>query len=61
MEEKNKIKGEEFSWMVRVRLETHLDPWIKDNFEGIELIHEDGGNTLITGRFQDMAAVYGLI
>jgi hypothetical protein len=47
--------------MVEIRLAGHLDPSWSDWFEGMNIEHEPGGVTLLSGRLQDGPALYGLI
>lgn len=48
-------------WYVEARTVAHLDYWIQDYFDGLEIAHEPDGSSLLTGEMQDMPAVYGLI
>jgi len=61
MGNKKEISGEKFSWEVKVYSEAYLDDWIRDYFAGLEIWKERSGNTLLTGKMQDLPEVYGLI
>ncbi len=51
----------EYFWQIRVRTNAHLDFWLKDYLDGIEMNHQSDGTSLLTGDLPDMPAVYGLI
>ena len=53
--------ADEYNWLVEVKTEAHLDYWIKECFDGIDIKHEDDGTTLLTGVMEDLSAVYGFI
>jgi hypothetical protein len=44
-----------------IRLEGHLDDRWADRFEGQTITLEENGNTLLTGRVVDQAALHGLL
>ncbi len=44
-----------------IRIEGHLDNWRSDWFDGLSIILEDDGNTLLSGPVVDQAALYGLL
>jgi hypothetical protein len=44
-----------------IRVEGHLDITWVDWFDGLTLTHEPNGNTLLSGRVRDQAALYGLL
>lgn len=46
---------------VEIRVEGHLDLNWADWLEGFTLIHAEGCETLLMGRVEDQAALYGLI
>jgi len=45
----------------QIRVEGHLDQQWTDWFEGLTITLEDNGDTLLTGRVTDQAALYGLL
>jgi hypothetical protein len=45
----------------RIIIGTHLDPRWSHWFEGMELTHEPGGTTVMTGALVDQAALHGLL
>ncbi len=53
--------SEGYSWRVQVRSASHLDYWLKDCFEGLDISHEEDGSSTLIGKLQDIPAVYGLI
>lgn len=46
---------------VKVRIEGHLDKRWMDWVAGLNIIHTEQNQTLLTGSVQDQAALYGLI
>jgi len=44
-----------------IRVEGHLPPQWADWFEGLVIMLEDNGNTLLTGPLVDQSALYGLL
>jgi hypothetical protein len=45
----------------QIRLKGHLSPRWRDWFDGLTLTPEDNGNTVLTGRVVDQAALHGLL
>ena len=45
----------------QIRLESHLGPQWAAWFEGMSVSLESDGDTLLTGRVEDQAALYGLL
>jgi hypothetical protein len=45
----------------QIRLKGHLGSEWSDWFEGLTIILEDNGDTLLTGPVVDQAALYGLL
>ncbi len=45
----------------QIRVEGHLDQQWTDWFEGLTITREEDGNTLLTGRVVDQAALHGLL
>ena len=54
-------KSPKYVWELTVHSETHLNEWVMDYFDGIDLSNEIDGTSVITGLLPDMPAVYGLI
>ena len=46
---------------VEIRVEGHLDKSWAEWLEGFTLIHAEGSETLLMGRVEDQAALYGVI
>ena len=44
-----------------IRIKGHLGRQWTDWFGGLEIGHEDNGDTLLTGRIVDQAALHGLL
>lgn len=47
-------------WKVKIVSEAHLESWIKDYFGGLDIKHRKDGSSVITGKLNDMPALYGL-
>jgi hypothetical protein len=45
----------------QIRLRGHLGPQWTDWFDGFAITLEEDGDTLLTGRILDQAALYGLL
>ena len=45
----------------QIRLKGHLGQQRRDWFEGLTIIQEEDGNTLLSGPVVDQAALYGLL
>ena len=45
----------------QIRVKGHLDPDWQEWFEGLEIIHEDAGTSLLSGSLKDQAALYGVL
>ena len=45
----------------QIRVKGHLDPDWQEWFEGLEIIHEDTGTSLLSGSLKDQAALYGVL
>ena len=45
----------------QIRIKGHLSDHWTDWFEGMTITLEDGGDTLLTGRVVDQAALFGLL
>ena len=46
---------------VEIRIEGHLDQAWADWLDGFTLTHTEAGETVLTGKVKDQAALYGLI
>ena len=46
---------------VEIRVEGHLDQTWAEWLDGFALAHTEQGETILTGKVQDQAALYGLI
>ena len=44
-----------------IRVKGHLDPSWSDWFDGMAIIHEYNGETLLTGNLRDQAALHGIL
>ncbi len=49
------------SLIYEIRVAGHLSPQWMDWFEGLTVILEENGNTLLSGPVADQAALYGLL
>lgn len=47
--------------LYEIRIKGHLDDRWASRFEGLTLTLEDNGDTLLTGRVVDQAALHGLL
>jgi hypothetical protein len=46
---------------VEIRVEGHLDQTWAEWLDGFNLAHTEQGETILTGKVKDQAALYGLI
>lgn len=44
-----------------IRIKGHLDPSWQKWFGSLEMVQEEDGTTLLSGSFQDQAALYGIL
>lgn len=44
-----------------IRIKGHLDQSWADWFDGLTIVHEDNGDTLLTGSLVDQAALHGVL
>ena len=44
-----------------IRFSGHLDPSRAQVFEGLEMVQEPGGDTVLTGPLTDQAALHGVL
>jgi hypothetical protein len=45
----------------RIRVQAQLDPSWRQRFEGLRIIHEASGATLLSGSLPDQAALHGIL
>ena len=45
----------------QIQFRGHLDPSRAEMFEGLEMVHEPGGDTVLTGPVIDQAALHGVL
>ncbi len=46
---------------VMIRIQGHLDPWWQGWLENLQIVHEEGGTTRLSGTLPDQAALYGVL
>ncbi len=46
---------------VSIRVQGHLDPSWQEWLEGLEIVHEEEGTSLLSGVLADQAALYGVL
>ncbi len=46
---------------VSIRIQGHLDPSWQEWLEGLEIVHEEGGTSQLSGLLADQAALYGVL
>ena len=49
------------SQVYEIRFKGHLSPYRAQMFEGLEMIREPGGETILTGLVLDQAALHGIL
>ena len=47
--------------LYEIRFEGHLSPYRAQMFEGLEMVQEPGGETVLTGPVRDQAALHGVL
>ena len=47
--------------LYEIRFKGHLSPYRAQMFEGMEMVREPGGETLLTGPVIDQAALHGIL
>ncbi|QGT98779.1 hypothetical protein SYNTR_0186 [Candidatus Syntrophocurvum alkaliphilum] len=52
---------EQYAWKVCLQIKGHIDSWMFDYYEGLDIKYKDEGNTLIEGNLSDISALYGMI
>jgi hypothetical protein len=45
----------------RIRVKGHLDPGWQEWLEGLQIVHEPAGNSLLLGRLPDQPALLGVL
>lgn len=51
----------ENSWVIKVQVNNHMDEWLLDCFEGLQITNKEDGTSIIIGQLNDIPAVYGFI
>lgn len=53
------MTGESGIYAIKLKgcLDDHWSEW----FEGFAMVHDEGGNTILTGSISDQAALHGLL
>ena len=46
---------------VSIRIKGHLDPSWQEYLEGLEIVQETNGTSLLSGVLQDQSALYGVL
>lgn len=46
---------------VSIRIKGHLDPSWQPGLEGLQIVHEENGTSLLTGVLKDQAALFGVL
>ena len=46
---------------VSIRIKGHLDPSWQQGLEGLQIVHEEHGTSLLTGVRKDQAALFGVL
>jgi hypothetical protein len=46
---------------VSIRIQGHLDPTWQEWLEGLEIVHEEGGTSRLSGTLPDQAALFGVL
>jgi len=44
-----------------IRIKERLDPSWQDWMEGLQIVQEEGGTSLLSGRLPDQAALFGVL
>lgn len=47
--------------LYEIRFRGHLDPARAEMFEGLQMVQEPGGETILTGPVLDQAALHGML
>ena len=46
---------------VSIHVKEHLDPSWQEWLEGLQIVHEEGGTSRLSGMLPDQAALYGVL
>ena len=46
---------------ISIRIQGHLDPSWQEWLENLQIVHEDGGTSRLSGLLPDQAALYGVL
>ena len=46
---------------VQIRVKSHLNPDSQEWLEGLSIVHEPSGTTLLCGTLRDQTALYGVL
>lgn len=46
---------------ISIRIKGHLDPSWQQGLEGLQIVHEENGTSLLTGILKDQAALFGVL
>lgn len=46
---------------VSIRIQGHLDPSWQQWLENLQIVHEEGGTSRLSGTIPDQAALYGVL
>ncbi|HEX6480583.1 MAG TPA: hypothetical protein VF043_17230 [Ktedonobacteraceae bacterium] len=46
---------------ISIRIQGHLDPSWQEWLENLQIVHEEGGTSRLSGLLPDQAALYGVL
>jgi len=46
---------------ISIRIQGHLDPSWQEWLEDLQIVHEEGGTSRLSGTLPDQAALYGVL
>jgi hypothetical protein len=46
---------------ISIRIKGHLDPSWQQGLEGLQIVHEEQGTSLLSGVLKDQAALFGVL
>jgi len=46
---------------ISIRIQGHLDPSWQEWLEDLQIVHEEGGTSWLSGTLPDQAALYGVL
>ncbi len=55
------LRRDDYIWRTKVRILSHVDPWLKDHLEGLTIMHKRDGTSLLIGDLIDMPTLYGFL